>query len=786
MSTRVRLLAKPSAEALLLAATVTAFVAGGAFWVAGSDRPADGLWIAGTVIALIPSLWWVVAGLRRQNFGVDIIASLALAGTLIVGEYAAGALIGVMLATGRLLDASASRRARKDLSALIDRSPSLARRRDGAQVTVIAVDDVRPGDVLSVGNGEIVPADGWLHDDAVLDESVLTGEPLPRTRARGDGVRSGAVNAGGTFELTARSVAAESTFAGIVRMAGDAAADRAPVVRIADRLAVWFVPLALGVAGISWLVSGSMTRAVAVLVVATPCPLLLAAPIAIVAGLSRASRMGVIIRDGGALESLGRAHTLMVDKTGTLTTGRPEQVAVTAAPGDDPVELLRLAASLEQLSPHVFATAIVGEANRRGLELTVPTAVQESAGRGVSGLVDGRAVEVGARSTPDGDWARAVARGSELDGAAVAWIEVDGRPAGAIAMSDPIRPDAPRTLRRLRSAGIERIVLLTGDHPATAVEIGTLLGIDEVFPDQSPADKVAHVREERAAASTVMVGDGVNDAPALAGATVGVALGARGSTASAAAADVILTTDSIEPLATAMEIARRSRRIALQSAGVGMGLSLAAMIVAAFGFLPPTAGALLQEAIDVAVILNALRALRAPQSDIKIDQSTDVLLHRFAAEHDALREKLALLTITAQRLVDLYSAHHPETTDEAAELNGLREVDDLLTTTILPHEHAEEDLLYPALAKPLGSSEATVTMSRMHAEIDRLGRRVHAHRLRADRYGRVTDDQRIDVIATLYGLHALLRLHFSQEEQTYFALASTSPADPVTGETTSP
>ncbi len=719
----------------------------------------------------------MVAGLRRHNFGVDVIASLALVGTMVVGEFAAGALIGVMLATGRLLDASASRRARRDLSALVDRSPSTARRRRGDDFSVIAVDEIRPGDVLSVGNGEIVPADGWLQDEALLDESALTGEPLPHKRARGDAVRSGAVNAGTAFDMVARSIAAESTFAGIVRLAGAAAAERAPVVRIADRLAAWFVPLTLAVAALSWWAGDSMTRAVSVLVVATPCPLLLAAPIAIVAGLSRSSRVGVIIRDGGALESLGNAHTLMVDKTGTLTTGRPEHVEVTAAPGYDADEVLRFAASVEQVSPHVFATAIVGEAGRRNLQLTVPREVHESAGTGVSGVVENRLVEVGARTPPDADWAQAVVRAGELDGAAVAWITLDSCPAGAIAMSDPIRPDAPRTLRRLRAAGVTKIVLLTGDHAATALEVGTLLGIDEVCADLTPADKVAHVEAERRSAVTVMVGDGINDAPALASASVGVALGARGSTASTATADIVVTTDGIEPLATAMEIARRSRRIALQSAGAGMAMSLAAMAVAAFGWLPPTAGALLQEAIDVVVILNALRALSAPRSATRIDRSTDVLLHRFADEHDTLRAKLTMLADAAAKI-----ASPDFSADETGALARLRAADDLLESTILPHEHAEEALLYPALAKPLGSKEATVTMSRMHVEIDRLARRVHAHRLRADRYGHITSDQQRDVIATLYGLHALLRLHFSQEEQSYFALASPEPSRRSRGE----
>lgn len=383
-------------------------------------------------------------------------------------------------------------------------------------------------------------------------------------------------------------------------------------------------------------------------------------------------------------------------------------------------------------------------------------------------MVANRFVEVGARDAPVSVWARAVVRGSELDGTAIAWIRVDHRDAGAITMSDPVRADAPRTLRRLRAAGVTKVVLLTGDRESTAREVGTVLGVDEVYAGQTPADKVACVEEECRSAVTVMVGDGVNDAPALASASVGAALGAHGTTASTATADVVLTTDGIGPLASAMEIARRSRRIAVQSAGIGMALSIGAMLVAALGWLPPTAGALLQEAIDVAVILNALRALTGPRSVVHVDDPTGALLRRFSTEHEMLRTKLRVLVDGANDL-----AGQGIEASSGDGVQGLRRADDLLAAVVLPHEHAEESLLYPALAKPLGTTEATVTMSRMHAEIDRLARRVHAHRMHADRNGQITADQRLDVMATLYGLHALLRLHFSEEEQNYFTLVAT-------------
>ncbi|WP_190812903.1 heavy metal translocating P-type ATPase [Saccharopolyspora pogona] len=760
---------RPWFEPTLLAVTAGALLLGVIAWAVGAASTADAAWVAGTAVAIAPALTWMAHALWRGRTGVDLIAVLSLGGTLVVHEYLAGSLIAVMLASGQALDAAAQRRASHDLRALLEHAPRFAHRyADGALETVV-VDQVSVGDLLLVNPGEVVPVDGQVGSSAaVLDESVLTGESAHVERTAGEPVRSGVVNAGSAFDLRAGATAEESTYTGIVRLAQEAGAERAPVVRLADRYATWFLPLALLLAGGAWLITGSPVGAVAVLVVATPCPLLLAVPVAIVSGMSRASRIGVIIRDGSALENLGHATTVIVDKTGTLTAGRPTVVDVIAAPTSDASEVLRMAASLDQASPHVLADAIVAHARKQHLALLRPRDASEQPGRGMSGIVDGMRVEVGRLALPENRprWADAVLNRAMLDATAIAWVSCEGELQGALLLRDPLRRDAPRTLRRLRNAGLQRLVMLTGDRSEPARDVASVLGLDWVHAEQTPTEKVARVRAESATATTVMVGDGVNDAPALAAATVGIAMGARGSTASSEAADIVLTTDRLDRLADAVNIARRARGIAVQSAAVGMGLSIIAMGVAAVGWLPPAAGALLQEGIDLAVIANALRALGGShRGELTVPHSTEDLLHQFDAEQEKLRETLPLIRDTA----DLLS----EAPGSTKALAALRRTRDFLDRRLIPHEQAEETQLYPALAAPLGSSEATATMSRMHAEIDRLSRRIGTHLALAESQGRIGDDQIEDLLATLYGLHAVLCLHFTQEEENYFALADT-------------
>jgi heavy metal translocating P-type ATPase len=731
------------------------------------------MWALTTAAALVSALVSVAADLWRRQPGVDVVALLALAGCLGVGEFLAGAVIAVMLATGQLLEHRAAARAERELHHLLARTPRQAHRYEDGVLTSPPLSAVGPGDRLLVKPGEVVPVDGLLETPAVLDESALTGEAVPVERAAGEPVRSGVVNAGPPFDLRATTTAAGSTYAGIVRLVQHAAADQAPFVRLADRYALAFVPLTLILAAVTWAWSGSLLRAVAVLVVATPCPLILAAPVAITSGLSQAARRGVIVKGGSVLERLARVEVLLLDKTGTLTAGRPTVIGTVTETGIDDADMLRLAASLDQVSPHVLAAAVVRAAHRRGLVLSLPDDVTELPGHGIRGRVDGREVAIGKASwvlpAVAPAWARAARRRADLDGSLTVFVAIDDRPAGALLVQDQLRPDAGRTIRALRRAGIRRVVMVTGDRPEVAELIGRVVGVDAILAERTPAEKVEAVLAERRWAPVVMVGDGLNDAPALASADVGVALGSTGSSASSEAADVVLTVDRLDRLADALLVARRARAIALQSVLVGMGLSLAAMVAAALGALPVTVGAVLQEAIDVAAIGNALRVLTGAAGARRLTGEDAVLSRRFSAEHGVLRPDLDRILAAADGL----GGPGP-----AGALPAVRAVHRFLVDDLLPHEEAEERQLYPVLDRVLGGEDPTGTMIRAHAEIAHL----------VGRLGRLLDelapagpdaDDVTELRRTLYGLHAILTLHFAQEDEGYLSLTDDEDRGPA-------
>ena len=749
---------------ILLAVTLAGLAVGGLLHLAGAGGAGDTAWLATAVCGSAYALWAMADALRQRRVGVDVIALLALVGAVAVGELLAAAVISVMLASGRALEAWAAGRAEHDLRALLERAPRAARRYAGDLIESVPLEAIVPGDLLLVAPGELVPVDGTLAGKpAVLDESALTGEPRPVERAPGEPVRSGVVNAGDPFDLRTTATAQDSTYAGIVRLVSEAERSQAPFVRLADRYALWFLGVSLAAAGIAWAIGGP-ARAVAVLVVATPCPLILAAPVALVSGLSVAARRGVVVKGGAVLERLARCTTLLIDKTGTLTSGRPTLATIIPAGQRSASEVLSLAASLDQASQHVLASAIVGAAQQRHCELARPDQVEEVPGQGIRGMVGGRQVAVGKAAwvgvTGSPAWTKTARRRARLDGALTVFVAADGQPAGVLLLDDPVRPDAARTIRALRSGGIKRIVMVTGDRAEVANTVGAVIGVDAVLAERTPAEKLDAVRVEHGHAPTIMVGDGINDAPALALADVGVAMGARGATASSEAADAVLTVDRLERLGEAATLARRTQRIARQSALAGMAMSLVAMGVAAAGLLPAVWGALLQELIDVTVILNALRALRPGEAGRRLAAPDAALARRFQAEHESIRVSIGQLRTAADAL---------GSAPPAAAMDQVRRAYRLLAEQIGPHEQAEEQELYPALNRLLGGSDATATMSRAHAEIAHQIRRLG--QLLSDIGTGAPDDVDLaDLRSLLYGLHAILRLHTIQEDESYLSL----------------
>lgn len=727
----------------------------------------DVLWASTTALGIVASAIAVARDIAKRHLAVDAIALLAMAGSLLLGEYLAGAVIALMLSGGGTLESYAAGRAKRDLTRLIERAPKWAHRYEDGALISVEVSKVQPGDSLLVKPGEVVPVDGIASGFAVLDESTLSGEARPVDKHVGDPVKSGTLNAGGPFDLTATATAEQSTYEGIVNLVRTAEASKGPFVRSADRFAVVFLPVTLLVAGVAWMISGDPVRALAVLVVATPCPLILAAPVAWISGISRAARRGVIVKGSGALEALAQAEILMLDKTGTLTEGSPI-VSSIEADGIDASELLRLAASLDQMSHHPYAAAIVKASLETGATLSFPKNVAEQQGTGIEGNVDGRDVRVG-----QADWVfegqiptrlKQARRRATLEGRANVFVAQRGEGGGVIVLDDPLRADAPRVIRSLKRAGIRRVVLITGDHHDVADAIGNIVGVDHILAERSPQEKAESVEAERASGVTVMVGDGINDAPALAAADVGVALGARGTAAHSEAADVVLTVDRLDRLAEAMSIAKRSRRIALQSVWFGMGLSSAAMLVATTGLLVPVAGALVQEAIDVVVILNALRALWTRRSRAGVLESE--VGERFRFEHRMLAPKIEQLRRVADEL---------EGMTPGAALRELKSVGEFLSAELLPHEESEERLLFPAVAQVVGGDDPTGTMLRAHREIRHLGRLYQSLLDQVSSEALAPSDM-VDARRILYGLHAVLRLHFAQEDESYLSLTEFSPS----------
>lgn len=558
--------------------------------------------MAGAFIGFALSVRLVWVSIREGEIGSDVLALIAIVATSLTSEWVAASIIALMLATGRALESWAAGRARHQLEALAQRAPRRIQLVDGSGNIIDSdVAEAKVGDTFLVRTGEVVPVDGRLVANASFDESALTGEPLPKERLAGDEVPSGVVNAGEPVELVATTTAESSTYAALVRLVENAKAHSAPGVRLANRYALWFVPLSIVIALATWLITGDVKPAIAVIVAATPCPLILAIPIAIIAGISNAAKHGAIIKDGAALEQLAKSEVLLVDKTGTLTHGGPEITGVQVAPGVSEQELLSIAAGMELSSSHVLAKAVVRGARLREILPAKATRVQEILGEGLVGMVGKSSIRVGRLFEPAPSWVK-------VSTALQICVDRDGVVIGVIDLDDPIRDDAVVTINRLRSLGVNRVLLVTGDRKPAAEVVGNAVGVDEIFAECRPEDKLelVGIEREKARGAVLVVGDGINDSPALAAADVGVAMGARGATAASETASVVIIEDSISRLADAIRISQGARLRALQAAGIGMGLSLVAMLAGAFGLVSVTENAVAQEFIDAAAILWAL------------------------------------------------------------------------------------------------------------------------------------------------------------------------------------
>jgi len=611
---RVRGAALPAAWRPLFAAAVigAGLVARAAAPGAGYDRS---IWYAGLVIAGSLVVWRTLQGALRGHLAADVVATLAIVASALLGQPFVGLVIVVMQTGGEALERYAEGRASDAVRALEAAAPRIAHRVRDERVEDVPVDDVTPNDVLLVRPGELVPCDAVVLDgSAHIDVSMLTGEPLPVVASRGTRLMSGSANLDGALTIRALAPARESQYARIVALVRSAQASKAPLQRVADRYAVWFTPLTLAVCLIAYVTSGDWLRVLAVLAVATPCPLILATPVAVIGGINRAARRHIIMRHGTALERLGTATVAVFDKTGTITIGQPRVRHVIPTDGRPASCVLQMAGAVERSSGHLLARTLVDAADATGLTLPAASDVVESPGRGVTGMVGGHRVVVGARSFVLDETAIDEARLGALepkDAGLRAYVAIDGDIAGIVEYADALRPGVADVFRDLTDMGLRRIMLLSGDHAANARTVGAAVGLVEVQGDLLPEGKVAVVRELVCRGESVlMVGDGTNDAPALSTATVGVALAGHGGGITAEAADVVILIDDLSRVVEAVRISRRTMHIARQCIAVGLGASAVAMVAAAVGAVAPTVGALLQEAIDLAVIANALRASR--------------------------------------------------------------------------------------------------------------------------------------------------------------------------------
>lgn len=601
-----------------LVAVVGALALSGILALIGYTGLANNLLLVMGVLGVLPIIAEMVKSIRKGEYGVDILAVVAIVSALALGEYLAAGIILLMLTGGEALEDYAQERAKKELNDLLKRAPKIAHRKIRGGEEDIPVRDIKVGDIIIVKPGEVVPIDGIIKiGETTLDESAITGESLPVEQGVGNKLLSGSINQLAAIEVKATATSGDSQYEKIIHLVEQAASSRSPLVRLADQYSLPFTLVSFGIAGLAWLFSADPLRFLQVLVVATPCPLLIATPVALVSGMSRAARHGIIVKNGAALEQLSRLKAIVFDKTGTLTIGTPqvEDILLQDKVTFTEKQLLQLAAAVEQASAHTLATAVVSEAKRRRLKIAKATEVEETVGKGITGMVGGRYVSVGKLSYLQylgvlfpkrfNDYHHT----TETEGKTGVFVAIEGVYVGVITFADQIRPETEKTLQQISHAGIEDIAMVTGDHYEVAQRIADQLELSQVHADQLPQDKLKVIKRlKRAHTPLAFVGDGVNDAPVLAASDVGIALGAKGSTAASESADVVVMLDDLLRVPQAIKISKRTMTIARESIFVGIGLSVILMLIAATGRISPLNGALLQEGIDILVILNALRA----------------------------------------------------------------------------------------------------------------------------------------------------------------------------------
>lgn len=581
----------------------------------GGVSPGDSALIVVLVLGGMPLVGALLVKTARGEFGSDLLAGISIVTAVPLHQYLAGSLVVLMLSGGQALEAYATRSASSVLGALAKRMPSLAQRREGEALVEVLLEDVAAGDILAVFPHALCPVDGTVvegHGD--MDESYLTGEPYRVAKAPGTPVLSGAVNGEAALTIRCDRPAIDSRYAKITQVMRDSEQNRPQLRRLGDKLGAWYTPIAVGIALVAWAAAGDPMRFLAVLVVATPCPLLIAIPVAIIGSISLAARKGIIIKDPAVLENISTCRVAIIDKTGTLTYGRPKLTEILAADGFDERNVLMLVASLERYSKHPLSLAIIEAARDKSIALQDAAEVRELPGDGLRATIDGHAVHVTGRAKLATIYPALVGALPAISPGMEAVVVVDGKYAADLRFRDEPRPDGPEFIRHLNPKhGILRVMLVSGDRQAEVSHLAEQVGIGEVFAGQSPEQKLAIVRAETLKTPTVFLGDGINDAPALTAATVGIAFGVN-SEITGEAADAVIMDSSLDKVDVLFHIGQRMRTIALQSAVGGMTLSAIGMLLAASGSLSPIAGAIAQEVIDVLAVLNALRAAIPPRT----------------------------------------------------------------------------------------------------------------------------------------------------------------------------